>query len=66
MSKKKKINKSANSARAKRSGLRLAGISAAVALIVAAWVYTNNPSHSSNPQPKDGIAYVRRETKVTL
>jgi len=66
VSKKTKVNKGTKPARIKRAGLRFAGLFIAVALIVAAWVYTSNPSRSSNPQPKDGSAYVRRETKTPL
>lgn len=66
MSKNAKVNKDTKPARVKRPGLRLAGLFITVALIIAAWVYTNNPSRSSNLQPKDGSAYVRRETKPTL
>ena len=66
MSKKKKINKGAKPARAKRLGLRFASLLVAIALILAAWVYANNPGRSSNPQPKDGSAYVRRERKLPL
>ncbi len=66
MSKKKKVNKGANPARGKKTGLRLASLLVAVALIVAAWVYANNASRSANSQPKDGGAYVRRETKPIL
>ncbi len=51
--------------RVKRSRLRALGLLVALVLIVAAWVY-RNPSRSSNPQPMDGSAYVRRETKPTL
>ncbi len=65
MGKKTKVNKAAK-VPGKKSGVRLAGISVALALIVAAWVYTNNSSRSSSPQPTDGSAYVRRETKPTL
>lgn len=66
MRKKKKVNKGAKPARVKKSGLRFASVFIVIALIIAAWVYANNPSRSSNPQPKDGSAYVRRETKPTL
>lgn len=65
MSKNKKVNKGTKP-RVKRSRLRFAGLLVGVALIIVAWVYANNPSRSSNPQPKDGSAYVRRETKATL
>ncbi len=65
MSKKTKVNKAAK-AHVKKSRLRFASLFVALALIVVAWVYTNNPSRSSSPQPKDGSAYVRRETKATL
>ena len=66
MSKKTKVNKGTKPTRVKRPGLRFAGQFIAIALIIAAWVYANNPSRSSSPQPKDGSAYVRRETKPTL
>jgi hypothetical protein len=66
VSKKTKVNKGTKSAPGKKSGLRFAGVLIAVALIVAAWVYANNSSRSTNPQPQDGSAYVRRETKVSL
>ncbi|HEX9146420.1 MAG TPA: CYCXC family (seleno)protein [Candidatus Binatia bacterium] len=66
MSKKKKINKGEKPGRAKKAGLRLASLLVTVALIVAAWVYANNPSRSSNLQPNEGSAYVRRETKTLL
>jgi len=66
MSKKKKVNKGANLTRGKKTGLRFASLLVAVALIVAAWVYANNASRWANSQPKDGGAYVRRETKPTL
>ena len=66
MSRNKKVNKGTKPARVKRSRLRVASLLIGIALIVAAWVYTSNPNRSSNPQPKDGSAYVRRETKATL
>lgn len=66
MSKKTKVNKGRKPARVKIPGVRFAGLLIVIALIIAAWVYANNPSRSSNPQPKDGSAYVRRETKPTL
>jgi hypothetical protein len=66
MSKRKKLNKDTKPARAKKPGLRFAGLLVAVALIIGAWVYANNPSRSANPHPQDGSAYVRRETKVPL
>jgi hypothetical protein len=66
MSKNTKVNKGTKPARVKRPGLRFAGLIITMALIFTAWVYTNNPSRSSNPQPKDGSAYVRRETKTLL
>jgi uncharacterized protein with PCYCGC motif len=66
VNKKIKVKKNAKPFRAQRSGLRWGGLLVAVALIVGAWMYANNPSRSSNPQPKHGSAYVRRETKATL
>lgn len=66
MSKKANINKETKPARAKRPGLRVASVLVALALIVGAWVYANNSTRSADPQPRDGSAYVRRETKVSL
>jgi hypothetical protein len=66
MGKKRTVNKGKKGAGIKNPVLGFASLVIGVALIIAAWVYANNPSRSSNPQPKDGSAYVRRETKATL
>jgi hypothetical protein len=64
--KKTTVNKGKKRSGAKRGGLRLAGVVVGLTLIVGAWVYVSNPSRSSDIQPKDGSAYVRRETKPIL
>jgi hypothetical protein len=66
MGKRKTVNKGRKPAGIKGPGLRVASLVIGIALIVGAWVYANNPSRSSNPQPKEGSAYVRRETKTPL
>lgn len=66
MGKRKTVNKGEKPAGIIKPALRVASLVIGIALIVGAWVYTSNPSRSSNPQPKDGSAYVRRETKTPL